>query len=70
MGVGNARQPDIRLEYDRDTRRLRVEFVGEGGDGEARTFRRVPRAVYEAFERAPSKGQFFAAHIRDRYPSA
>jgi len=58
---------DIRLEYDPSTRRLSVTFEDSG---ETFAYRRVPRMVYDAFARASSKRQFFAVHIRPRYPSA
>ncbi len=30
-------------------------------------FKGVPRSVFDAFLKAPSKGHFFAENIRDRY---
>jgi len=53
-----------RIGYDEATRELRVVFAETG----AYTYFAVPKHIYEEFLRAPSKGQFFNAHIRDRYP--
>lgn len=53
-----------RIEYDPATRRLHIWFRASGGPY---TYYGVPEGVYEAFLAAPSKGTFFADHIRDRY---
>jgi len=29
----------------------------------------VPKNIFDALLKAPSKGQFFAKHIRDKYPT-
>lgn len=54
-----------RIEHDPDTLELHVTFHGTG----TYTYLGVPRSVYAAFLRAPSKGRFFNARIRDRYVS-
>ena len=53
------------VDYDADSRSLRVTFHGTG----TYAYHGVPRSVYEAFLRAPSKGRFFIQHVRDRYRS-
>jgi lysyl-tRNA synthetase class 2 len=52
------------IDYDRPHRRLRVTFVS----GERYEYDRVPGEVHRAFVDADSKGRFFQARIRDRYP--
>ncbi len=52
------------LSYDAATRSLDVEFVS----GRRYRYRAVPAELAERFRGAPSKGRFFNAHIRDRYP--
>ena len=55
----------IRLySYDQAARRLRVRFVS----GAVYDYDNVPPEVVEALAAASSKGQFFGAWIRDRYP--
>jgi hypothetical protein len=51
------------ISYDDDSETLFVTFV----DGDLYAYRHVPRQTYEDFVRAPSKGRFFAARIRDRH---
>lgn len=50
--------------YDARTRTLEVEFV----NGRVYQYHGVPDSVREQLLRAPSKGQFFNAHIRNSYP--
>lgn len=52
------------IAYDRLRRRLQVTFVS----GERYAYRGVPGEVHRAFVEADSKGRFFQAQIRDRYP--
>jgi hypothetical protein len=53
-----------RVEYDPATRRLRVWFRETSKEY---TYVGVPVSVYEGLLRAPSKGSYFEAFIRDRY---
>ena len=52
-----------QIEYDDASNQLYVTFHETG----TYTYYGVPKAVYEAFLAAPSKGQFYNDHIRDRY---
>ena len=52
-----------RIGYSEAAQELRVVFAETG----SYTYLAVPKHIYDAFLRAPSKGQFFNAHIRDRY---
>jgi hypothetical protein len=52
------------FRYDRATRELRVTFVS----GRIYVYAGVPPGVAAEFEAAESKGRFFNAAIRDRYP--
>jgi lysyl-tRNA synthetase class 2 len=52
-----------RVDYDAAARALFVRFMS----GRRYRYEDVPRAVYQRFVAAPSKGQFFNAEIRDRY---
>lgn len=54
----------LRIEYESGTRILHVTFRETG----SYRYFDVPRAIYEEFLAAPSKGQFFNERIRDRYP--
>ncbi len=49
--------------YDPQTLRLRIRFV----EGHSYDFHGVPAAVFQGLLRAPSKGGYYNAHIRDRY---
>jgi hypothetical protein len=53
-----------RFAYEPATRGLAVEFVS----GRRYLYREVPEEVAERFRGAFSKGRFFNARIRDRYP--
>jgi hypothetical protein len=55
-----------RITYDEPAQRLRVQFVS----GALYDYFAVPRPIYEAFIRAPSKGRYFATHVRDRFDFA
>jgi len=52
------------IDYDVDGRRLQVTFVS----GERYAYGGVPGEVHRAFVEADSKGRFFQARIRGRYP--
>jgi hypothetical protein len=49
--------------YDPTTRRMRITF----DQGDSYDFCGVPLHIYEGLMRAPSKGVYYNAHIRDRY---
>lgn len=53
------------VDYDARALCLFVTFV----TGRVYVYDGVPPDVYEALLRAPSKGQFFNAEIKDRYPA-
>ena len=53
---------DIRYEEDRE--KLFIRFV----DGDQYVYVGVPGAVHRSFVEADSKGRFFQAEIRDKYP--
>lgn len=54
------------FSYDEETRTLFVTFI----DGDLYAYRGVEREVHRGFKEAFSKGRYFSAHIRDRYPYA
>lgn len=54
-----------KFAYDLGTRRL-VIFFKSGGVYE---YQEVPRAVFEGFRAAPSKGEFFQSAIRIQFAS-
>ena len=56
----------LAVEHDAGSARMAISFAS----GVAYVYDGVPRAVYEALLAAPSKGQFFQAAIRGRYPFA
>jgi hypothetical protein len=51
--------------YDAASRTLELEFR----DGSAYRYAGVPAGTFEALAAAPSKGRYFNAAIRDRFPS-
>ena len=53
-----------RFLYDASTRGLYVTFVS----GQRYVYEGVPPEVPAAWRAAFSKGEFFAAHVRDRFP--
>lgn len=53
----------LSLDHDEASRTLFVRFV----DGDLYAYFDVPRAEYEAFVAADSKGRWFAQHVRDRF---
>ena len=50
--------------YDEPTQTLEIEFAG----GSIYQYFNVSAALYEEFMRAPSKGQFLHAYIKNAYP--
>lgn len=54
-----------RFQYDDDSRVLSVWFVTSG---KRYDYEGVPPDLYDDFRGAFSKGRFFNAHIRDRFP--
>ncbi|MFN3584812.1 KTSC domain-containing protein [Phenylobacterium sp.] len=52
------------IDYDAQRSKLLVRFEG----GERYVYVGVPGEVHRSFLEAPSKGRFFQAEIRDRYP--
>lgn len=50
--------------YDEEQSLLEVEFHSGG----VYQYRGVPPGVHQALMRASSKGSYFDAHIKDRYP--
>jgi lysyl-tRNA synthetase class 2 len=52
------------IDYDAGRAKLMVRFLS----GEAYVYVGVPGEVHRSFVEADSKGRFFQAEIRDRYP--
>jgi hypothetical protein len=52
------------IRYEAGRHRLVVRFV----DGDEYAYVGVPGEVHRSFVEADSKGRFFVAEIRDRYP--
>jgi lysyl-tRNA synthetase class 2 len=52
------------IDYDAERAKLLVRFVS----GERYVYVGVPGEVHRSFVEASSKGRFFQARIRDRYP--
>ena len=50
--------------YDPVTARMKILFA----QGHSYDFCRVPASVFEELMKAPSKGAYYNAFIRDRYP--
>jgi len=50
--------------YDAASRRMRIRFA-EGNDYD---FCGVPETIYQGLMTASSKGTYYNAHIKDRYP--
>ncbi|WP_013323339.1 lysine--tRNA ligase [Gloeothece verrucosa] len=51
------------FDYDADKKVLRVEFL----NGSVYLYHDIPESKYKELEKAPSKGQFFNAEIRDKF---
>jgi KTSC domain len=54
------------IEYDPDRKEMYVTFTS----GSRYTYFKVPQDVYENWLAAPSIGEYFSEHIRDRYEYA
>ncbi|WP_411286913.1 KTSC domain-containing protein [Phenylobacterium sp.] len=52
------------IDYDEGRAKLLVRFIS----GESYVYVGVPGAVHRCFVDADSKGRYFQAEIRDRYP--
>ena len=52
-----------KASYSEATRELRITFLS----GRVYVYAGVPKAIYEAYCAAPSKGTFFNVAIRGRY---
>ena len=52
------------IGYDPPSQTLEVEFL----NGSVYQYYNVPGGIHEAFMGAPSKGQFLASQIKDRFP--
>ncbi len=52
------------IGYDQATQTLEVEFQ----NGSIYQYYNVPQGIFDEFDRSPSKGQFLAYQIRDRFP--
>jgi lysyl-tRNA synthetase class 2 len=52
------------IRYDEERQRLLVRFI----DGDEYAYVGVPGEVHRSFVEADSKGGFFAAEIRGKYP--
>jgi hypothetical protein len=53
-----------QIDYDAGRAKLLVRFIS----GERYVYVGVPGEVHRSFVEADSKGRFFQAQIRDRYP--
>jgi hypothetical protein len=53
------------IGYDAASMTLEIEF----NDGGVYQYSRVPEGVYNSLMGAVSKGAFFHAHVKDRYPT-
>ncbi|HEY9651059.1 MAG TPA: lysine--tRNA ligase [Coleofasciculaceae cyanobacterium] len=51
------------FDYDRETQTLRVEF----NSGSIYQYHDVPEHLYQCLKNAPSVGQYFNSHIREKY---
>ncbi len=51
------------VDYDADKQILRVEF----GSGSVYQYHDVPESIYKELKETPSVGQYFNAHIRDKF---
>jgi hypothetical protein len=51
------------FRYDPDTQRLHIQFQS----GRRYVYEKVPEEIFTAMKGAFAKGEFFNAHIRDRF---
>jgi lysyl-tRNA synthetase class 2 len=51
------------FRYDADTHRLHIVFRS----GRCYVYEEVPEEIFQAMKTAFAKGEFFNAHIRDRF---
>jgi hypothetical protein len=56
----------VSVGYDAPSKTLELEF----SSGAVYRYRQVPRLVYDELMRAPSKGRFVNAFVRDAFPYA
>jgi hypothetical protein len=54
----------VSVKYEEVTGNLTIRFV----NGRTYSYSNVPADIYEALLNAESKGAFFNAQVRDRYP--
>ena len=54
-----------RVEYDRETREMRVQMAHSS---DWYVYRDVPPELYEAFVKSASKGAFFVQEVKGRFP--
>lgn len=54
------------IGYDPASQTLEVEF----NNGSVYQYYNVPEGIFDQFQAAPSKGQFLAYQIKDRFPYA
>jgi len=55
----------LSVGYDEGAQILEVEFKNGG----VYSYKGVPKSMHQKFMAAPSKGRFFDASIRDKYPT-
>jgi hypothetical protein len=55
----------LSVGYDEDHAVLEIEFV----TGHVYRYHAVPKRDWQGLMEAPSKGRYFDAHIRDKYPT-
>ena len=54
----------VSVGYDAPSETLEVEFMS----GSVYQYYNVPQSIYDAFNAAPSAGQFFAYQIKNAFP--
>jgi len=68
LRVFNTMHVDSTAIHDIDYRSRQGELLVRFTSGAPYLYVGVPSAEHKAFAEAPSKGRFFAEHIRDRCP--
>ena len=53
----------VAIGYDEKIMQMKITFQ----QGSTYDFCRVPKHIFEGFQRASSKGIYYNSHIRDRY---